>query len=118
MLEALGFCWEMRSEINRRVRTQQSQSQPPPQDGSALSGDQDQQDGQSDLGLGSAATGTAAPKRGRPTKGSVRGRAQELADEASIIETEEEYPGGEELEEDVEVAAELLTADAREVNAV
>jgi hypothetical protein len=48
----------------------------------------------------------------------VRERVHEPADEASIRETEEEYPGGEELEEDVEVAAELLTADAREVSAV
>jgi hypothetical protein len=53
-------------------------------------------------------------KRGRPTKEALRARAQKLADEA-LIEDAEMYLGGE-LGEDEEIAAELLTADAKEVS--
>lgn len=130
MLDALGFCWEMRSEINRRSRSQQVLLQPrednadPDQD---LHPDQDQDQLNdpvyqgSGLGL-SDVRGVhslpAAPraKRGRPTKEAVRGRAQKLADEA-LIEDAEMYLGGELGEdEEEEIAAELLTADAREVS--
>jgi hypothetical protein len=123
MLDALGFCWEMRAEINRRARSQQLLQRPEPSPDM-----QDQQQGyqqlqsnqrgqQDRLPLREAVEAHALPappaKRGRPAKDSMRGRdaPQELARDGYLL-------GGELEEEDGEIPAELLTVDAKEVSEV